>query len=257
MNRIMLKRIAALRHKKASFLRRRAWGIVRGAFPDPALWSGRHHHGPEIERAGALYDSVGAEGLSGRERPLALAALVKRGDVLEAFDLLAGTDAVSVVTFRALRDGLSERGYLLRARSVARRLPGRRDAWIQSLLEGEIAVLSGEFEPPVVAPPQGFTPEPGRVLHLVGSSLPYVQSGYTLRTHYTVLAQQEAGLDPHVVTQLGFGFYGVDVIDGVLYHRLAGQGRGTEPLDVWLSAHVRAVADVVSRVCPSVLHAAS
>ena len=45
---------------------------------------------------------------------------------------------------------------------------------------------------------------PGRVLHLVTDALPSTSAGYTIRTQEIALAQREAGLDPHVVTRIGF-----------------------------------------------------
>jgi glycosyltransferase involved in cell wall biosynthesis len=159
-------------------------------------------------------------------------------DPLRTFASLGGAYAgVDQELLRGLRDGLRDRGYLRKAFEVAQAIRGRPDRWSAALIAGEIAVLSGESRLSLVG--KGFEPVQGRVLHLVGNSLPYVQSGYTLRTHYTAVAQRAAGLDPHVVTQLGFGYYGVDEIEGVRYHRLAGQGRGTK------------------RLRPAVLHAAS
>src|SRR5207248_65155 len=45
---------------------------------------------------------------------------------------------------------------------------------------------------------------PGRVLHLVNDGLPSTSAGYTIRTHEIVKAQRAFGLDPHVVTRIGF-----------------------------------------------------
>src|SRR5579863_5460459 len=41
---------------------------------------------------------------------------------------------------------------------------------------------------------------PGRVLHIVTDALPTTSAGYTVRTQEIAVAQQAAGLDPHVVT---------------------------------------------------------
>jgi hypothetical protein len=87
-------------------------------------------------------------------------------------------------------------------------------------------------------------------------SLPGVQTGYTLRTHYTAVAQRGVGVESHVVTQMGFGVegkeYGREDIDGVIYHRVPGAVRGSEPWDSWLAAHVQRVANVVRVVRPAV-----
>ena len=44
----------------------------------------------------------------------------------------------------------------------------------------------------------------GRVLHMVTDALPSTSAGYTIRTQEIALAQRAAGLDPHVVTRIGF-----------------------------------------------------
>lgn len=68
---------------------------------------------------------------------------------------------------------------------------------------------------------------PLTVLHHLTSSLPQTQSGYTLRTHGLLAAQQAAGLHVEATTRAGYpvtigslGAHGVDVVDGVAYHRL-------------------------------------
>lgn len=43
-----------------------------------------------------------------------------------------------------------------------------------------------------------------RVLHVLTNSLPYTNSGYTLRSHSVLRAQQEVGIDVRAVTRLGY-----------------------------------------------------
>jgi glycosyltransferase involved in cell wall biosynthesis len=111
--------------------------------------------------------------------------------------------------------------------------------------------------------PAGFTPVPGRVLHIVTDALPSVSAGYTVRTQEIALAQRDAGLEPHVVTRIGFpvtagkidGRRHVDV-DGVPYHRLLPwvmPGR----MDTIAIQGRRRAARLVSAIRPAVLHAAS
>lgn len=192
--------------------------------------------------------------------------LLERGDVLEAYEVArAGVPdllPLGLPTLRALRDGLRDRGYLGKALEpalICARLGRPRDGRLCARIEGDIAVLSGRFQPQV-APVSGYHPQPGRILHVVGKSLPRVQAGYTLRTHYIALAQRDAGLDPVVVTQTGFTGVDanpVDDVDGIRYHRLPGPGRGAVPLDEWLSRHTAGVAGLVAELRPAVLHAAS
>ena len=65
------------------------------------------------------------------------------------------------------------------------------------------------------------------MLHLVNDALPTTSAGYTIRTHEIVLAQKAAGLDPHVVTTIGFPVTQgtldgrrLVTLDGIPYHRL-------------------------------------
>ncbi len=192
--------------------------------------------------------------------PWVLRPLIGRGDVLDAFELAARHDFAGATpgALRRLRDHLHRWGYHDHALAVAARvLDTATDHRVQAMLQGEIAVTSGAFVPPVEPWTAGKPPIDGRVLHLVGKSLPQTQAGYTLRTHYIVTAQRDAGLDPHVVTQTGFGAGPVDVVDGVPYHRLPGPDVLTTPLDTWLATHVTNVAALVRELRPAVLHAAS
>jgi glycosyltransferase involved in cell wall biosynthesis len=140
---------------------------------------------------------------------------------------------------------------------------GRHHRATLELLEAEFRVLSaGLDEMPSIEPPAGFSPVAGRVLHIVWRSLPTTQVGYTIRTHSIAVAQVAAGLDPHVVTELGQAAEDIDArthgtLDGVTYHSLPGTPRGSIALDKWLAANIASVASVVSEVRPAVLHAAS
>ncbi|ACZ20833.1 glycosyltransferase [Sanguibacter keddieii DSM 10542] len=188
-------------------------------------------------------------------------------DVLEAWYLIQASGTESSLNRRELLSiarGLRRRGYLTRALEctshMVRRFDNPADREFEANLKGEIAVLSGEVRYTLARPYTPLDPVAGRVLHVVGTSLPEQQSGYTLRTQYTAVAQLQSGLEPHVVTQAGFGDATSDepqVVDGVVYHRSAGNERGTDPLDVWFSQNLDAVEKVIQRVRPMVLHAAS
>jgi glycosyltransferase involved in cell wall biosynthesis len=70
---------------------------------------------------------------------------------------------------------------------------------------------------------------PCRVAWLTYHGLPTVQSGYTLRTQQSAIAQRDAGLDPHVLVLQGATAAGNGapdaVVDGVPYGRLPGAWR--------------------------------
>ena len=211
-----------------------------------------------------VYDQCRASGrpFPAELGPLVWRRLIARGDVLEAYELAARaafTELPSHV-LRRLRDGLQRRGYYDRAVVAAESIVDRNesDERVLAMLRGEIAVTTGAYRP-VVAPVTVGSAVPGRVLHLVGRSLPDVQAGYTLRTHYIATAQRAAGLDAHVVTQTGFGsgVEPVEIVDGVPYHRLSGPPVRSTPPDAWLDLHVPRVAGLVRELRPAVLHAAS
>jgi len=194
--------------------------------------------------------------------------LVGRGDVLDAHALLVVNNSLhrqDANTLRTLRGELKKRGYLGKSLEVARVLTALenddRDLQMRRMIEGEIAVLSGDFTPTVQQERERFQPRENRVLHFVGTSLPTMQTGYTLRTHYTALAQQKAGLDPHVATQMGFGHDGEDYkaedIEGITYHYIPGPARNVEPLGVWMRKNVQRLANLVRVVRPVAIHAAS
>jgi glycosyltransferase involved in cell wall biosynthesis len=107
------------------------------------------------------------------------------------------------------------------------------------------------------------TAEKGRVLHIVTDALPSTSAGYTVRTQEIALAQQAAGLDPHVATRIGFPVTAGSVdgratvtVDGVPYHRLLPwvmPGR----MDALYETHLQHAARLTARLRPAVLHAAS
>ncbi|GHC83692.1 glycosyltransferase WbuB [Nocardiopsis terrae] len=108
-----------------------------------------------------------------------------------------------------------------------------------------------------------FSPVSGRILHLVTNALPNTQAGYTVRTHRIVTAQREAGLDPHVVTFVGWPTMDdgdtsvLREVDGIPYHRILPGKRFLPGLQERIDAAVPEVTELVKRLRPAVLHAAS
>ncbi|MEJ7583600.1 MAG: glycosyltransferase family 4 protein [Acidimicrobiales bacterium] len=157
-----------------------------------------------------------------------------------------------------LRDGVDA---FDRARSLS---PGNERAQRfghQAL--GDLHVISGEWVPPDMTHLERFEPVSGRVLHVVGKSLPY-ENGYTLRTHAIVGSQRAAGLDPHVMTDDAFFrvmngtvYRPAESIEGTRYHRIPPPVAPTGGMSVRLDRRLTLGGAVVGRVRPSVLHAAS
>jgi glycosyltransferase involved in cell wall biosynthesis len=122
------------------------------------------------------------------------------------------------------------------------------------------AAVPGPAGAPAPAPAGGV---PGRVLHLVTDALPSTSAGYTVRTQQIAVAQRAAGIDPHVVTRIGFPVTAgvidgrrLATVDGVPYHRLLPwvmPGR----MDAIAEQGLKRAARLVRRLEPAVLHAAS
>ncbi|MGI5379490.1 glycosyltransferase family 4 protein [Streptomyces sp. CA-251387] len=177
-------------------------------------------------------------------RALSLAASVALGE-LRQDPLRAALLAVRLVPGRARR----------RLRPFEVRLAGRARS------AGPVAAPSATRVPAPVG--RRFRPVPGRVLHLVTNGLPFRHAGYTVRTQKLAEAQLAAGLDPHVVTRIGFPVtQGVldarpsQHVGGVPQHRLLplrlpyGQAAA-------LARNADLAARLVERLRPAVLHAAT
>jgi glycosyltransferase involved in cell wall biosynthesis len=140
----------------------------------------------------------------------------------------------------------------------AARLRRALQAEIEMLEPGALSLRSSR-DPAVTA----ATADKGRVLHIVTDALPSTSAGYTVRTQEIALAQRAAGLDPHVVTRIGFPVTAGSVdgrktvtVDGVPYHRLLPwvmPGR----MDHLYETHLRYAARLTAELRPAVLHAAS
>ena len=147
-------------------------------------------------------------------------------------------------------------------------VPGRKAARLRAAAAGELYVLTDGIPPgerpahPIAPGPRAAT-VPGRVLHLVTDALPTTNAGYTVRTQRIAVAQQEAGLDPHVVTKAGFPVAQghpdgrrVANLDGVPYHRLLPY-RLPSRADAAAALGHDLAARLTGRLRPAVLHAAS
>src|SRR3984957_19361784 len=211
------------------------------------------------------------------DRRGALTALEARPARLAAFSLAVDQPTVARSALARVSDDNPARPRLAarlayregRATDAVRALdgaPGWRAARLRRGFQAEIEML----EPGALSlrsnrnhastPP---TPDKGTVLHIVTDALPSTSAGYTVRTQEIALAQRAAGLDPHVVTRIGFpvtagAIDGRDTVavDGVPYHRLLPwvmPGR----MDDLYETHLRYAARLTARLKPAVLHAAS
>ncbi|MGP0224860.1 glycosyltransferase [Paenarthrobacter sp. NCHU4564] len=185
--------------------------------------------------------------------------------VYEMLEAHSSFEKINTAALRGLANELRKLGYTVKSQSVLRvvleRNPNQKLASAIELRDEEVKLFSGAFKPEVQSPHALFEPKPNCILHVVGKVLPTTQSGYTLRTHYTALAQIQTGLEVHVCNQVGDAV-NEDApaqveLDGVSYHLPRGPIRLHTALTTWISANVEELARVVSEVRPAVLHAHS
>jgi glycosyltransferase involved in cell wall biosynthesis len=205
------------------------------------------------------------------DRRAALTALEARPDRLAAFSLAVDQPQVARSALARLPEASGARPRLaarlayregrltdaIRALDGAR---GRRSARLRRSLRAETAMLEpGRLSMPEMAVGR----VPGTVLHIVTDALPAVSAGYTVRTQEIAVAQRATGLDPHVVTRIGFPVTAGAIdgrrlvtVDGVPYHRLLPwvmPGR----VDTIAEQGLKRAARLATAVKPSVLHPAS
>lgn len=131
----------------------------------------------------------------------------------------------------------------------------------------DLAAVDGSWWPSVPAhvTTAGSPRRPGRAVHLLNNSLPVVQAGYTVRAQRIARAQRANGIDPVMVTKLGFpwrqGFGGAperDEVDGIPYVHVPDPGGdaifGTTAR---VERAVERVGPVVAQLGPAVLHPTS
>jgi glycosyltransferase involved in cell wall biosynthesis len=239
----------------------------------PPLRGGLRLAGP-YGRAAALWGAGG--------RAAARAALDASPRRLAAFSLAVDQPETAAAALIRLPDDDRARpvlaarlawreGRLTDAIEALEHAPGPRARRLRTRLTAERAVLQGD---PMIVNSSGqiqsisvhdheSTRTKGRVLHLVNDALPTTSAGYTIRTHEIVLAQQAAGLDPHVVTRCGFPVTQgtldgrrLVTLDGIPYHRLL-PWRMPSRADKAADLALEMAARLTEQLRPAVLHAAS
>ena len=111
-----------------------------------------------------------------------------------------------------------------------------------------------------------YVPEPGSVLYVAASSLPYHTSGYTTRTHELIRALGAAGANVHVLTRPGYPWDRKDrqrdvkghetVVEDVRYQHASAPVNNRPVLQYALQA-ARVVAEIAAHRRVAVIHAAS
>lgn len=189
--------------------------------------------------------------------------LLELRPLIESFDLL---DGQNLTTVRRLYKFYRSAGYWeVAVRLVARvaELSGRdSDVAVVERITHEIAAYTSVDQSASGARPESAHDPSGPILHMVGRVLPDTQTGYTLRTHYTVAAQKRRGLPVAIVGQSGITgredrsphHY---VHQGIDYHLLPGPPRSEMLLDEWVNHNIVELGRLVASVRPSILHAQS
>lgn len=134
---------------------------------------------------------------------------------------------------------------------------------IQQRLKGMGATQVRGFELPLDRLPQAtFEPPEGahRVLHVLTNSLPHTQSGYSLRTHHSLVAMQKHGVEVLGVTRLGYPLTigklissEIDVIDSIPYQRLLGTS-WPKTVPARLLEQARQLVAIANDWKPNILH---
>jgi glycosyltransferase involved in cell wall biosynthesis len=205
------------------------------------------------------------------DRRAALTALEARPARLAAFSLAVDQPQVARSALARLSERSGARPRLAarlayregRLTDAIRALDGAR-GWRAARLRRSLQAELDMLEPDRLSMPEmPVRPTRGTILHIVTDALPSTSAGYTIRTQEIAVAQRAAGLDPHVVTRIGFPVTAGAIdgrrlvtVDGVPYHRLLPwvmPGRA----DTLAEQHLKRTARLVADVTPSVLHAAS
>jgi glycosyltransferase involved in cell wall biosynthesis len=165
-------------------------------------------------------------------------------------------------------DLLSRAGEFSAARDTWRELAIKGDATATSklrLLEGRLRETDPAWLPVAPGPPEKLVPvSPRRILHIAKSAAPERWSGFTIRTLQNLRAQRAAGLEPIVVTKIGWpreaGITDVPAqvtFEGIEQHYLdrgPGYAPRSLPVDVPLQDLTEDLVPLVREIRPAVLH---
>lgn len=135
-------------------------------------------------------------------------------------------------------------------------------------ISGRLTEMDTGWLPRTTGAPETVEPASRRrVLHIAKSSVPERWSGFTIRTLHNLRAQRDAGLEPVVVTEIGWPrVVGVTDVaplvtyEGFEHHRLdrgPAYAVGQVPNDRRLMDSAEDMAPVVRAVRPAILHAHS
>lgn len=198
--------------------------------------------------------------------PDAVQSLLETRRAVPLWDLVSELDTVEEVSsedLQELLEMLRVQGYLHRALAAARELDRREDPrhhTNEKLVQADLSLLTGDVD---VAPSplsQAYERREGRILKVVGASLPGDDSDRTRRSHRFAQLGSGAGLEIVLATPMGQydpAGYDVDHIDDVAYHRIPGPSRGNIHSDEWLKIFTKRLSAVVRKLRPALLISSS
>ncbi|MGP5086443.1 heparinase II/III domain-containing protein [Brachybacterium tyrofermentans] len=198
--------------------------------------------------------------------PDVVQSLLETRKAVLLWDLLSEIDAVERVSsenLHELLETLRVQGYLHRALAAAKELDHREDPrhhTNEKLVQADLNVLTGDVELAPGPLSKAYAPREGRILKVVGASLPGVDSDRTRRSHRFAQLGSGVGLEIALATpmgQYGPAGYNVDHIDDVPYHRIPGPICGSIHSDEWLKIFTKRLSAVVRKLRPALLIASS
>ena len=156
-----------------------------------------------------------------------------------------------------------QRGRILALSAINRAAPSAKaEAQLRHAV-GAARETDPGFAPRVPGPPERAPAPEGavRVCHVMKVCRPFENTGGAVRNANTVLAQKAVGLDPYVVTALGYpgteGAARSTRLGDVPHYHLAPQGAGNLPRDRALELEVAMLGGVFRRFGGHLVHAAS
>ncbi len=201
-------------------------------------------------------------------------AALDGGDVrtaLERIDHLYRDHPDSMRVLRLRREVLARQGVIVEQARMLHEMhlldgsPERLES--ERLLLGRLVETAPGWLPRIPGPVRPVAPDSHDVvLHLLKESAPELTNGFTMRSRYNLLAAQAVGIQPHVVTALGFprllgveGAPSLIELDGIPHHRLdLGPHYPVErAFDQLLEDQAWLTAGIARTVRPALIHASS
>jgi Glycosyl transferase 4-like domain len=135
---------------------------------------------------------------------------------------------------------------------------------------GQVRELDPRWQPRIPGAPHPVEPRDGVIMHLLGESVPQRVNGFTTSSRSALWCQRQAGLDPFVVTSLGFPrtaavsrfapvevMESVEVVEGTPYYRIdpGADYPAAQPRDILLTDTAWLAARIGRQQRPAVIHA--